>query len=348
MKKVLVLVMALVIVMALALSACKGGTDTGAGGDTGSSNSDSSSSNDTGGGEAATSDGNILIAFANMDDKIEFCQSVRIGFEEECAKLGWEIVTMDNAFDGTVAIANANNVVSLGADAFVEFNPDSTVGESIMEIMNGAGIPTIAIDIPLPGAPYFGASNFKAGEIGGITLAEIGKAEFGDEIDCLAVITRPDGGELIIERQDGYIAGVKSLYPDLTDDQIVILDGKGDVLPSQEAFTSFLSAHPGDTKILVGAVNDQCAQGAFAAAEIANRQDHILIISQGCDTSALSNLYLPEVNAWRGSVSYAPENYGLYCMPTVELMIKGQDYPEFTYVEHFTVTKDNVNDIYPQ
>ena len=298
--------------------------------------------------QAARGSGEILIAFANMDDKIEFCQSVRKGFEEECAKRGWKIVTMDNKFSGTEAIANANAVVSLQANAFVEFNPDSTVGESIMGIMNNARIPTIAIDIPLPGAPYFGASNFKAGEIGGKTLAEIARKEWGDTVDCLVLVTRPDGGELIVERQDGYISGVRSLYPNLRDNQIFILDGKGDVLPAQEAFTSFLTAQPSARRILVGGINDQMAQGALAAAEIANRQNHILMISQGCDTSALNNLYLPETNAWRGSVSYAPENYGQYCMPTVELMIKGEKYPDFTYVEHFTVTKDNVNQIYPK
>jgi ribose transport system substrate-binding protein len=300
------------------------------------------------GSQQAAGSGETLIAFANMDDKIEFCQSVRKGFEEECAKRGWKIVTMDNKFSGTDAIANARNVVSLGAKAFVEFNPDSTVGESIMQIMKQAKIPTIAIDIPLPGAPYFGASNYKAGEIGGVTLAEIAMKEWGNTVDCLVLVTRPDGGELIIERQDGYIAGVRSLYPNLRDNQVFILDGKGDVLPSQEAFTSFLTAHPTFTKILVGGINDQMAQGSLAAAEIANRQNHILMISQGCDTSALNNLYLPVTNAWRGSVSYAPENYGQYCMPTVELMIKGERYPEFTYVEHFTVTKDNVNRIYPK
>ncbi|MDR0448264.1 MAG: sugar ABC transporter substrate-binding protein [Treponema sp.] len=293
-------------------------------------------------------DGEITIAFANLSDTFEFCQSVRRGFEEECAKRGWKIVTMDNKLDGTVSIANANNVVSLGVDLFVEFNPDSTVGEAIMNIMNAAGIPTIAIDIPLPGAPYFGANNFKAGEVGGVTLAEIGMKEFGADIDSLVIISRPDGGELIIERQDGIIAGVKTLYPGLPDNKIVILDGRGDVLPSQEAFTSFLSANPGARRILVGAVNDQCAQGALAAAEIANRQDHILIISQGCDTSALDNLYLHGKNAWRGSVSYAPENYGKYAMPTVELMLKKESFPMFTYVEHFTVTIDNVNQIYPR
>ena len=293
-------------------------------------------------------EGEIQIAFANLSDTFEFCQSVRKGFEEESAKRGWKIVTMDNRLDGTVSIANARNVVSLGVDLFVEFNPDSTVGEAVMDIMNAAGIPTIAIDIPLPGAPYFGANNFIAGEVGGKTLAEIGMKEFGPDIDCLVVISRPDGGELIIERQDGIVAGVRTLYPNLPDNRIFILDGHGDVLPSQEAFTSFLSANPNARKILVGAVNDQCGQGALAAAEIANRQDHILIISQGCDTSALDNLRLPGTNAWRGSVSYAPENYGKYAMPTIELMLKGEPYPMFTYVEHFTVTNDNVNQIYPK
>jgi ribose transport system substrate-binding protein len=298
--------------------------------------------------EPAEGEGTIKIAFANLADTIEFCQSVKNGIVEECEARGWEIFTMDNALDGTVAIANAKNVVSLGVDFFIEFNPDSTVGEAIMDIINEAGIPTIAIDIPLPGVPYFGASNFNAGKIGGVTLAEIGKEKFGDVIDCLVIVTRPDGGELIVQRQDGYIAGVKTLYPDLSDDQIFILDGKGDVLPSQEAMTSFLTAHPGYTKILVGCANDQNAQGALAALEVSNRGDQAIIISQGCDTSALDNLYLDTENAWRGSVSYAPENYGKYLIPVVEKMLAGEEVADESYVEHFTVTRENVEEIYPR
>jgi len=293
-------------------------------------------------------DDEILIVFTNLDESFEFCISVREGIETEVARRGWNLVNMDNQLDGTISLANTRSAVELGADLIIKFNPDSAIAPAIMDIVTEAGIPTIAVDIPLPGAPYFGANNFVAGEVGGVALAELGLEEFGPEIDFLVVVTRPDGGELIIERQDGIIAGARELYPDLTDDQIIILDGRGDVLPSQEVFTAFLTANPDATRILVGSVNDQSGQGAFAAAEIANRQDHVLIISQGADTSALDNLRMPERNAWRGSVSYAPELYGYFMMPTVELMLAGEPFPMYTYVDHFIVTWDNINDIYPQ
>lgn len=295
----------------------------------------------------AAADKKITVAFANMADNQEFCQSVKKGIEDEAKKKGWEIYSMDNAMDGAKAVANAKNVATLGVDFFFEFNPDSQAGEAIMEVMNEAGIPTIAIDIPLPGAPYFGANNYEAGKVGGVTAGEIAQKQWG-AVDYVVMVTRPDGGELMKQREDGFFDGVKTLFPDIPDENLIILDGKGDVLPAKQAFTDFLTAHPDAKHIVVGGCNDQCGQGALAATETSNRSEDVLIVSQGCDQSALDNLYLEGENSWKGSVSYAPELYGSYLIPLAEKAINGEELPADNYLDHFTITEENVNDYYPQ
>lgn len=344
MKKLLCIILAILLILTIA--GCTGGSQ-----EKPSASSEkvtqASQAETTKAAAETTKKKEVTIAFANLKDSIEFCQSVKKGIEDEAKKKGWKIFSMDNDFDGAKSVANANNVVALNADLFLEFNSDSKAGESIMEIMNKAKIPVIAIDIPLPGVPYFGADNFGAGKVGGVTAAEIAKKEWG-KCDYVVVITRADGGELIKQREDGFFEGVKTIFPDIDAKKQIVIDGKGDVLPAKQVFTDFLTAHPDAKNIIVGPVNDQCAQGAISAAETSGREGNVLMISQGCDKSAIDNLYLDKQNAWRGSVSYAPEMYGSYLIPLAEKILNGEKIPDKNYLKHFTITKENVEKYYPK
>ena len=58
-----------------------------------------------------------------------------------------------------------------GVHLVIEFQTDEAVAPAIAATYLEAGIPLIAIDIPHPGATYFGANNYTAGLLAGRTLA---------------------------------------------------------------------------------------------------------------------------------------------------------------------------------
>lgn len=57
-----------------------------------------------------------------------------------------------------------------------------------------ARIPTMAIDIPQPGAIYFGADNYTAGLIGGEALGNVARERWSGRVDQVLLLELPEAG----------------------------------------------------------------------------------------------------------------------------------------------------------
>ena len=67
----------------------------------------------------------------------------------------------------------------------IEFQIDAEAGNIIMDRFRQAEIPVIAVDIPLPGAIFFGADNYRAGYLAGEGLGRWIQAHWGGSFDLL-------------------------------------------------------------------------------------------------------------------------------------------------------------------
>jgi ribose transport system substrate-binding protein len=106
--------------------------------------------------------------FANMTERMHFCRQVCEGLEKEAQHLGnVDLLIRNNDLDHQKALENADWFVSNNIQLAIEFQIHSRAGNVIMDKFNRAGIPVIAVDIPMPGATYFGADNYRAGFIAG-------------------------------------------------------------------------------------------------------------------------------------------------------------------------------------
>ena len=70
----------------------------------------------------------------------------------------------------------------------IEFQTDESVAPAIASRYLEAGIPFIAIDIPHPGATYFGANNYQAGVLGGRYLGRWARNRWHGEIDEILLV----------------------------------------------------------------------------------------------------------------------------------------------------------------
>ena len=122
-----------------------------------------------------------VIGFANIAEEVELQIQVRESMITAAEELGVELVLANNEYDGAKAVQNADDMITKGVDAFIEFNIDESVGPVIMEKMNAAGIPVFAVDIPMEGAAFFGANNVEAGRIAGVRLGEVSRDRWGGE-----------------------------------------------------------------------------------------------------------------------------------------------------------------------
>lgn len=304
--------------------------------------------NEAGGkGGAAGAPKKVVVGFANLTDTLDFGKTVKKSILNAAAKEGWEVIALDNERKGIKAVENAQSLASRGIDAFIEFNVDASVAGTIMDIMNAAKIPVVAIDIPHPGAPFFGVNNLESGRITGNALAEKALAKWGGKVDLLILVENAKAGAEVKKRMLGIELGVLDKL-NLPRQNIIYVDGEGDLLKAQERVTGLLTANPDKRNILIGTLQDPMGQGAFAAVESAKRQDHVFIASQGAEVPSLANLRLPEANCWIGSTAATPEKYGDYIIPIVKKMLAGEKVEEKTYVKHFFVDRTNVNTYYPQ
>src|ERR1019366_7237039 len=94
-----------------------------------------------------------------------------------------ELVIVDNRYNAKIALRNADQLVREEVDLVIEFQADDAVAPAITRIFLEANIPMIAIDIPHPGATYFGANNYEAGLIGGRYLGRWVKEHWQSEVD---------------------------------------------------------------------------------------------------------------------------------------------------------------------
>src|SRR5919107_1554678 len=107
------------------------------------------------------------LGFAAQATDSEFSREVGASVQRAADREQVPLVTVDNRYSPTRALRNADLLVRERVDLVLEFQAFEQVAPIISSKFIEANIPVIAIDIPHPGATYFGANNYQAGLIGG-------------------------------------------------------------------------------------------------------------------------------------------------------------------------------------
>lgn len=289
----------------------------------------------------------FTVGFANIDESVDLQIAVRESIVRKGEELGMKIITANNRADGSTAVRIADDMITMQVDAFVEFNVDESVAPVIMEKMNAADIPVFAIDIPHPGAAFFGANNFEAGKIGGRYLAEKALERWNGEIDYLLLVDQMASGEMPRQRILGYIPGIQEIIPEFSEDKVVFVEGGSEASKAQQVVSDFLSGHPDADNILIGTLHDVGGMGAWAAVETANRTDDCMMVVQN-EYTFLSHIKShPEEDGFVGAVAYFFDRYGDFLMPAVKDVLEGAPMPENVYVEHELINRENAEEYFP-
>jgi ribose transport system substrate-binding protein len=286
------------------------------------------------------------IGYGAQSTEFPFSRSVsesiqRAAFEEDV-----ELVFLDNRYSPKAALRNADLFVREAVDLVIEFQTDEHCAFAISSKLHEASIPMIAVDIPHPGATYYGANNYRAGLIGGRYLAKWALQNWSEKVDAVLLLELSAAGALPKSRLLGTLAGIREHLPDLSDSQVVFLDGNGQFERSLEATRKYLRRNNA-RRVLVSAVNDPSAIGALRAFEEAGRSNHCAIMGQNASTDARSEMQSPG-SRLIGSVAYFPERYGDSIIPLALNIIQGRPTPPAVFVRHQLVTPARLATIYPE
>ena len=288
---------------------------------------------------------NYVFGFANLQRDIAFCALVEEGILANAEAAGIEVLVTDNLLDGATAMANADSYITRNVDYVIEFQTDAAFGEMIMNKMNMNGIGVTAIDIPMPGAGFFGANNPKSGYIGGLHLASAAITKWGPDVgkDAYLVIgALPQSGAVVAMRSGGQEAGARAVLPEITHDRVIVYDAKQTLELSFQEMNNVIGRIPEGAPILITAINDQTATGALRAVQGANRGGDSIVVGMGADELD-TMMNEPEFIA---SVGYFPERYGNYLIPMALSNLANNPVDEVVLMNHVMVSPSNICDYY--
>ena len=262
-----------------------------------------------------------------------------------------EMVFFDNDRDRVKALANAAEAIRQKLDLYIQYCADETANDEIGRQLKAAGIPVVAINYGVPGAPLYTADNSLAGRIAGDALTKFALDTWPDQHMVAVIIGNiANKSGRAVERAEGVAAALKEGLPSVEQAR---LDSAGNPGKAEGLLRRFAGEQTG-TKILVAALDDATAFSAKAAVDAVSRSADTVIVSHGCDRSMHGGFNdKKEIDPQNrgsivlGSVAYFLDRYGYDVLPLALSILNGRAPPPRTTTQHVLVTGANVFRIYP-
>jgi ribose transport system substrate-binding protein len=285
------------------------------------------------------------IGYAAQGQDSSFPREVQAGLVRAAEREHVDLVIVDNRYQPKTALRSAESLVREGVNLVIEFQTDDSVAPAIAAKYLEANIPFIAIDIPHPGATYFGANNYNAGLLAGRTLGKWAHQHWGGHVDEILLLEIARAGSLPHARIRGVTTGIREVLHDQQACPITAIDGDGQFKTSLERVRKHLRETQA-RRILVGSANDPSALGAARAFQEAGRADTCAIVGQNAEPDARAELR-QERTPLVASVGYFPEQYGDGLIKLALDILTRKPAPPAVFVHHHVITRENVDHFYP-
>jgi ribose transport system substrate-binding protein len=285
------------------------------------------------------------IGYAAEGQDSSFPREVQAGLVAAAEAAGIELITVDNRYNPKVALRNADHLLREHVDLVIEFQADEAAAPAIASKFLEANVPFIAIDIPHPGATYFGANNYEAGLIAGHHLGRWARKHWEGEADEIILIEIARAGSVPQTRIRGMLSGIHEILRTARPCRTTQIDGDGQFQVALERVRKHLRASRA-RRVLVGAATDPSALGALRAFEEAGRESECVVVGQNGEPEARLELRVPRTRLI-GSVAYFPEKYGEGVIRLALDILAKKTVPPAVFIKHQLITPDTVDHLYP-
>jgi ribose transport system substrate-binding protein len=285
------------------------------------------------------------IGYAAQGLDASFDREVRASLGRAAEREHVELITVDNRYQPKIALRSADYLIKEQVDLVIEFQTDELIAPAIASKYLEANIPFIAIDIPHPGATYFGANNYQAGLIGGQYLGRWAKKHWAGEPDEILLVELHRAGSLPKARLRGILTGISEVLRVPERCRTVSIDGDGQFQTTLERVRKHLRESR-SKRTLVGAVNDSSALGALRAFQECGRANECAIVGQNAEPEARAELRTPNTRLI-ASVAYFPEKYGDGLLRLAFDILSRKVVPPAVFTTHQIITPENVDHFYP-
>ena len=310
-------------------------------------------------GPAAAQSRRWTVAFANLTEEPGTTlhgtgftgAQVHESFTLAARSLPVDLVFYDNRRNERTALANVEDAIARKVDFYVQYGADAGTNTLVARRLKAAGIPLLAVNHPVPGAPLYTADDVAAGRIAGEALGAFATRTWRGQPTAAAVLgALSDDTRHGPERSRGTTEGLTRTLPGVG---LTPLDTQGNPAQVAPLLGKFLAAHP-RRKVLVAALDDTTALAAKGVIEAAGRAPDAVIVSHGADRSvrggATEKKEIHPDNRGSiliGSVGFYLDRYGYEVLPLALRVLRGEPVPPRTVTRHLLITPANVFAEYP-
>lgn len=286
------------------------------------------------------------IGYASQSNLLPFTATVTDSLVVAANAANIDLLIANNEFSPKIALQNADKFIAEKVDLVVDSQINVAVAAQIAAKFSDAHIPFIALDIPHPGAVYFGADNYKAGRMAGRYLAKWATRHWKAGPEQLILLGVDAAGPLLNARLTGIVDGIVELLPTGRSIPTHHYDTKGGQF---EATLDIVRKHlrrKRPERALVGAVNDSTALAALHAFREAGLERACAISGQDGSLAAREEMRRHS-SRLVCSVAYFPETYGARIIQLALEILKHKAVAPAVFVQHEVITAETVNKIYP-
>jgi ribose transport system substrate-binding protein len=286
------------------------------------------------------------LGYASQSNLLPFTSAVTDGLITAASAANIELLILNNKFSARTALQNADNFVSENVDLVIDSQININVAAQIAAKFSDARIPYIALDIPHPGAVYFGADNYKAGRMAGRYLARWTMKHWKGNAEQVILLGVDAAGPLLNARLTGMVDGIGELLPNASGIPNHHFDTKGGQFEATlDLMRKYLRRRKAG-RVLVGAVNDTTAMAALQAFREVGLEKECAIAGQDGSVLAREEMRRP-FSRLVCSVAYFPETYGVRIIQLALNILNRRPVPPAIFIQHELLTSENVDKIYP-
>src|SRR5258707_9112924 len=286
------------------------------------------------------------LGYGAQGQDTSFAREVRGSLERAAEREGAELIVVDNRYQPKVAVRNAEHLIREGVDLVIEFQTDEAVAAAIAAKYLEAGIPLVAIEIPHPRAPHFGANNYHAGPIAGPHLGHFARTRWEGKVEEILLLDLARAGSLVRARMSGVRAGLaETLHDDALASRLVSLDGDGQFKTSLEKVRRHLRQSKA-RRGLGGGAHHPSAPGAAPGLPGAGPAASCPVAGPNPGPAAPPALPGPPTPP-PAPPGASPRRYGDGLLKLALDILSHRQTPPALFVRHQLVTTENVDHLYP-
>jgi ribose transport system substrate-binding protein len=287
---------------------------------------------------------NYRIGYAQLSSDELVSQTITRSVTEEAKKYFTELLVFDNHYDVDRAMESASAIIEQKVDFAIEYQIHYRIAPLIAEMFAKAGIPTLAIDIPQPGAIYFGANNYAAGVMAGEVLGKAAHKRWRGRVDRVLLLETLSAGPIPHARMTGTLQGLRKTLSSLDRFRVIRRDAKDVESGGYEATKKFLRGLSSRDRLLIAAVADSCALGALRAVREAGHEQYTTIVGQGFSPDPRVAQELQKSSSpFVATVAYFHQQYGQRILPVILRWLNHERVAPATYMDHALITRENLD-----